>query len=161
MEISNALLIYAAVQLVNVIISTIKYVVTVKSRPDVAAIVNALSYTVSAVITYFIAKQDILPVIIITFVSNMIGVPIGRWIVDKCSKERLWVYHATVRCTEAEAMKIRKQLKDENLVHSTFEEISLNTLYSMRFFAYGKEDSRAIKSILESKDAKYYIIEPR
>lgn len=79
--------IFSVLQVINVICSTMKYVLTVKARPAVAAIANAASYTIGALITYLLVKQELYIIIPVTFLSNIIGVPIGRLILS-CFEKR-------------------------------------------------------------------------
>lgn len=69
-----SLVIFIVIQFANVIISTIKSVLTVKGGKTTAAIINAVSYTFAAVVTKFITEQSFLWVILITFFTNLIGV---------------------------------------------------------------------------------------
>ena len=158
---SNSLILFCICQIINVVFSTFKYVLTVKASPMIAALSNALSYTIGAMVTYLLVTQDPIYIIIITFFSNIIGVPLGRAILDKFEKEKLWVYHATIRVSADKAARIRSTLKKYCNIHSTFEEIAENELYSMKFFAYNKNDSKTIKKVLEKYKAKYYIVEPK
>ena len=154
----RTLVLFAVCQVINVIFSTFKYVLTVKAKPSVAAFANALSYTINAIVTYLLVTQEPLFIIIITFTSNIIGVPVGRLILDKFEKEKLWVYNATIKVTKDKAARIRSTLKDYCNIHSTFEEIAEDEIYSMKFFAYSKNDSEIVKAVLDKYKAKYYII---
>jgi len=156
----NELWVYILAQFINVILSTIKYIVTIKSKPITAGVVNAASYTVGALITYFIVKQDIMSVIIVTFISNFIGVPFGKWIVDKIQKDRLWIYNATINCSDDKVQVLKHEFKDRN-IDSIYEQIIPDKRYSFRIFSYKKEDSVYIKEQIAKHEGKYYITEPR
>lgn len=93
----NELILFILIQLLTTIIPTIKSITTVNSGKTVAAIVNAISYTFGAVITKFITKQPIEIIIPVTFLSNLIGVYIGKLIMEKTKKEHLWIFNATVK----------------------------------------------------------------
>lgn len=160
MNIQILLVAYVVAQLVNVIASTIKYILTIKASPFVAACANAMSYTISAVVTKLIVSQDMIAIIIITLVTNLLGVPIGKWLVNLFSKEKLWIYNATIKCTENDAASLRQEIKDSCLARSIYEEIVPDKMYSMRVFSYKREQSRAISKILKTHQAKYYIVEP-
>lgn len=159
--ITSSFIIFCIAQIFNVIVSTLKVVLTVKASAWVAAFANSVSYTINAVVTYLLVSQDPMIIIVVTFASNFIGVPLGRMLIDKFEKEKLWVYNATVRITEDRAAGLRSTLKEYFDIHSTFEEISYDELYSMKFFAYNKEASKVIKDTLDRYNAKYYIVEPR
>lgn len=160
-EILITILIFVGLSFVNVITSTVKSILTIKSTPFVAGVVSALSYTVNAVVIKFTDRVDIITIIITAFLANLLGVWITRLVLDKIEKQKLWVYNATVRGTELGVRNIRESMKSQHNIHSTYEEISKDNLYSMRFFAYTKEQSKIIRSKLENIDAKYYIVEAR
>jgi hypothetical protein len=149
---------YTIVQLINVILSTIKYIVTIRCKPFTAAVVNAVSYTVNGVIVYFITQQGILVVIGVTFLTNMIGVPIGKWIVDKLEKDRLWIYNATISCDENTIKRMKRNFKNDN-IDCIYREIVHNKKYSIDIFSYNKKDSRIIKDEITKYNGKYYIVE--
>ena len=155
------LLIFLIIQLLNVTVSTIKYIVTVKSKPSIASIVNAISYTIGNIITIMIVKLNPTIAIIITFFSNLIGVPIGRFIVDKFTKDKLWIYDATIKCDFYYIRWLKDSFKDYN-IHCLFEEISKDEMYTFKVFSESKDDSRKIKDILNKiTNCRYHIIESR
>lgn len=53
------MLLFITVQFINVIISTIKSILTVKGGKWTAGLVNATTYTMSAVLIKFIANQEL------------------------------------------------------------------------------------------------------
>jgi len=154
------IIIFAIIQLINVSVSTIKYVLTYKASPFWAGVINALSYTISAVATKYITGMELEVIIPITFVCNLIGVPLGRWYLEKTEKEKLWVFNSTIKATEDDIIGLRYKLKEQG-IHSTYETISENQLYAMKFFCYLKTDSDRVKQVLKSYRAKYYVVEAR
>ena len=93
----KSIVIFVIIQLLTVITSTVKSIATVKSSPTVAGIINAVAYTFNAVVVKLITSQGIYVVLLVTFLSNLIGVPLGKVIMNKLEKERLWVYNATIK----------------------------------------------------------------
>jgi len=90
------LLLFITVQFINVIISTIKSILTVKGGKWTAGLVNATTYTMSAVLIKFIANQSYGVALTVTFITNIIGVPLAKWLLELRQKEKLWVFMATV-----------------------------------------------------------------
>ena len=159
---NNLIIIFIIAQLINVIISTLKYILTSKAKPIMAAAINAVSYTVGAAVTYLISKEDNLTIVmIITFLANIAGVPIGRWIVDNFSKDRLWVYNATMKINKNDMDRIYTTFKSIDNISCVYEELDYDKLYEVKFFANNKEDSKRVVALLKRFHAKYYIIEPR
>ena len=157
---TKSIIIFILVQLFTVITSTVKSIATVKSSPTVAGIVNAVAYTFNAVVVKLITGQEMYVVLIVTFLSNIIGVPLGKIIMEKVEKEKLWVYQVTIRCEEKSINYIKTKLKQSHGIGSVYQEIIPDELYEMKIYACSKESSKIVKKILQLYDAKYFIIQP-
>lgn len=151
------ILIFTGVQFINVIVSTIKSVATIKSSPSIAAAINAISYTISAIITKFITQQSFEIVIVVTLITNLIGVFIGRLLTDRLQKEKLWVYNCRLKCTQQEMINLKQELNKYN-IDCIYTEIALNTKYKCEIDAHSKNDSMIIKEILKPYKPKCHII---
>ena len=157
---TKSIIIFILVQLFTVITSTVKSIATVKSSPTVAGIVNAVAYTFNAVVVKLITGQEMYVVLIVTFLSNLIGVPLGKIIMEKVEKEKLWVYQVTIRCEEKSINYIKTKSKQSHDIGSVYQEIIPDELYEMKIYACSKESSKIVKKILQLYDAKYFIIQP-
>ena len=157
---TKSIIIFILVQLFTVITSTVKSIATVKSSPTVAGIVNAVAYTFNAVVVKLITGQEMYVVLIVTFLSNLIGVPLGKIIMDKVEKEKLWVYQVTIRCEEKSVNYIKTKLKQSHDIGSVYQEIIPDELYEMKIYACSKESSKIVTKILQLYDAKYFIVQP-
>ena len=157
---TKSIIIFILVQLFTVITSTVKSIATVKSSPTVAGIVNAVAYTFNAVVVKLITGQEMYVVLIVTFLSNLIGVPLGKIIMEKVEKEKLWVYQVTIRCEEKSINYIKTKLKQSHDIGSVYQEIIPDELYEMKIYACSKKSSKIVKKILQLYDAKYFIVQP-
>lgn len=151
----NELILFILIQLLTTIISTIKSITTVNSGKTVAAIVNAISYTFGAVVTKFITKQSIEIIIPVTFLSNLIGVYIGKLIMEKTKKERLWVFNATVKTIESDF--VETDLLNHNIQYTILKAKNRRDFFTI--FSNSKGESKLIEEILEKYESKYSIIE--
>ena len=152
-----SLVIFIVIQFANVIISTIKSVLTVKGGKTTAAIINAVSYTFAAVVTKFITEQSFLWVILITFFTNLIGVYLAKWLLEKTKKERLWTIMTTAR--EDNHAEIEQQLRRRDIQYTLLP--AANDRYFIHIFSYSKAESAMISEILEQFSLKYSIVENR
>lgn len=160
----HEIVIFVIAQVLTVVTSTIKSIATVKSAPTVAGIINAIAYTINAVVVKLITSQDMYVVLIVTFLSNIIGVPLGKIIMDKLEKERLWVYVATISCDSKFIQEQKEKLLEFNLP-CIYQEIIGERLYELKVYSSTKNDSVAIKNSFDSiyklgVKIKYHIIEP-
>ena len=85
----TGVILFIVFQFINVIISTIKSILTVNGSRMTAAVINAVSYTFYAVVTKMLTEQPFEVVIPVTFLTNLIGVYVAKWILDKTRKEKL------------------------------------------------------------------------
>ena len=74
--------IFFGLQLVNVILSTIRSIVTVRASRHTAAIINAISYTFYNGIVKLLTAQDMSVILATTFITNIIGVYTANFILD-------------------------------------------------------------------------------
>lgn len=158
------IVIFIIAQVLTVITSTIKSIATVKSTPTVAGIINAIAYTINALVVKLITGQDMYVVLIITFLSNIIGVPLGKMIMDKLEKERLWVYVATINCNHNFIREHKENLSQHDLP-CIYQEIIGDKLYELKVYSSTKQDSTIIKKEFDNIGKlnikiKYHIIEP-
>ena len=153
------LVIFVVIQLINVIFSTIKSVATVKSDPTTAARINGISYTISNILTKFLVGQTFATVIISTYLTNRVGVQIGRYITDKRQPEKLWVYKCHFKMAEDEIINLKQLFKDSN-IDCIYKELSYNERYLLEVYAYTKEDSSKTKNILGNYSCYCHIEEP-
>ena len=154
----NSALIYLLIQFIDVVSSTIKNIVTIKASKRVASIVNTLHYTINAVVVKLISGQGFVVVIVVTVLTNLIGVPLGKAIVEHFTKDRLWVYNATIKCTLDKIVELKKTFKMLD-INSLYTEIDTDKMYKMEIYSYSKANSSIIKNVLKKNNAKWYIID--
>ena len=76
--------------LLKVILSTLKSVITIKGGRVVASVSNAIAYGFNTIVIKSISDVELWVAIVVTMLSNLIGVYIALGIVQKFQKERLW-----------------------------------------------------------------------
>ena len=154
--------IFFGLQLVNVILSTIRSIVTVRASRHTAAIINAISYTFYNGIVKLLTAQDMSVILATTFITNIIGVYTANFILDKAKKDKLWVFSATFK-SKVENVNIEtvvNMLTNAN-IKFVYNEVVPNKLYTMQIFSYTQKESDMIKEILKNFDVKYYITETK
>lgn len=147
-------------QLVNVILSTIRSIVMVKANKHISAIVNAVSYTFYNGIVKLLTAQEMSIILITTFATNIIGVYIANFILEKMRKEKLWIFNATFKDKNINIDTI-VQMFESAKIKFVYNEIIQNKLYTMQIFSYTQKDSELIKEILKNFEVKYYITEAK
>lgn len=148
-------LVFFLIQFVNVFVSTIKSVLTVNGSRTTAAVINAVSYTISAVGTKLLTEQSFEVAIAVTFTTNMIGVYLAKFILDISRKEKLWTVMATIR--DEWVADIERSLSRRSLQYTLLEAENGRNL--MHIYSYSKAESSMIREILSKYKIKYSVME--
>lgn len=151
--------IFFIITLINVVLSTMKSVLTVKASKSVAAIINAISYGFYAMVVKQMATVDLKTVVIITVICNLLGVYFSMWLLDKFKSDVLWKITVIPEVDKLETIKNKLIENDFG-----FNEYQVNTKYgnqkALDIFSQTQKDSKEIKDILkDGGKIKYHISE--
>lgn len=118
---NNLLLIFFVLTILNVILSTIKSIVTIKASPIVAAVVNAGYYAFyNAVLIYSVADFSLYWKMAITFICNLFGVWIVKYLEQKARKDKLWLLKMTIPAKYFDSTKKLLEEKDISFTYYPF-----------------------------------------
>lgn len=150
------LFIFTVLTVVNVITSTIKSIVTVKSNKWVASFVSALYYGYyNIVLIYTVADFPLWQKVAVTFACNLVGVFVVKWAEEKARKDKLWKIEVTVPAKYLNAVHF--DLKD--IPHSYIEISPKYTLFN--FYCATQKESAKVKNIVNQYEAKYFVAESK
>lgn len=152
-----SILIFFFLNLINVILGTMRSILTVKSTPFVAMLINTISYTFYAGIVKLTSGQSMVVVLISTALTNIIGVYLARFILDKFKKDKLWRISATVKENSKNLLSIQNQLETFNIGYNVTP--ATNGKVIIDIFSETQGQSALIKEILQKTKAKYHVIE--
>lgn len=155
----KTIMIFFAITLINVVLSTIKSVLTVRSTRSVAALINAVAYGFYAMVVKQMATVDLQTVIIATVICNLIGVYFSMWLLDKTKKDILWKITVIPEIDSLHSMKAR--LVQNGIGYNEYE---ISTKYGKRnaldIFSESQKESRKVKEIISvSGKVKFHIME--
>ena len=152
----NLLVIFIGLSIVNVIFSTVKSIVTIKSGPLVASIVSATYYAFySVVLVYTVADFPLWQKVVVTGVCNLVGVFVVKYAEKKTEKSRLWKIEVTIPAE----YKTSVDLELQSVPHSYIELSDKHTLFN--FYCATQKESRRVKDIVNHYDAKYFVAESK
>ena len=156
---STTIIIFFIITLVNVILSTVKSILTVKASRKVAALINAIAYGFYAMVVKQMATVSTSTVVIITVLCNLFGVYFSMWLLEKFKKDVLWKIAVIPKIDAADALKAK--LIENGL---GFNFYPINTKYGSQIgfdiFSATREESKIIKGILQEVGMiKYHILE--
>ena len=153
------LILFVICNIANVIIQTVKSLVTVKGSPIAAAVVNAIAY---GFYTYIIVITNCeLPMwqkMLIVGLCNLIGVYVVKLIEEKMRKDKLWKVELTVNkeCTS----NLSDELENFDIPHNWL--ISSDDKYAIfNIYCATQKESAFVKAIAERFNAKYFVTESK
>lgn len=152
-----SIIIFFILNLINVILGTMRSVLTVKSTPFIAMLINTISYTFYSGIVKMTSAQSMAVVLITTALTNIIGVYAAKTILNKVKKDRLWRITATlVKGKRTDSAQITQELKRYNIEYN-MNDIGRSIVFDI--FSKTQGESALLKEILNKPDVKYHVIE--
>ena len=152
------MVLFVILNLINVILGTMRSILTVKASPTVAMLINTISYTFYAGIVKMTSGQSMAIVLITTALTNIVGVYIAKWLVSLKHKDKLWVIDVTTK--KFNRHNLANDLSIFKIQFSVFS-IKNSDLVNFRIYSYTQLDSKRIKRILDRYDVKYNITETK
>lgn len=153
----NTVLLFALCTAVNVILSTIKSILTVKGGKFSASFINAITYGFYSYVIV-LTSADGMPIwlkMAITAVCNFVGVYLVKWIEEKARKDRLWKVELTVPTKYTNTIDFDLQ----DVPHSYIELSDKHTLFN--FYCATQKESAKVKAIANQYEAKYFVAESK
>ena len=153
----NLLLMFILMNILNVIIQTVKSLVTVKCGKTTAAVVNAIAYGLyTYIMVLTMCELPMLVKCLVVAGCNFIGVWLVKWGEEKARKDKLWKVEATVNPIYADKLK---NIFDKNGI--PFSYIDVNKYLIFNLYCATQKDSRFVKSVLDQHNAKYFVSESK
>ena len=156
--VTKLLILFIVMNIVNVVIQTIKSICTIKCGKWGAAIVNAVAY---GLYTYIIVLASCdLPMLakcLIVAGANFVGVWVVKYFEEKARKDRLWKVEATVHADMVAPLHLA--LKECDIAHNYIEGVGQYTIFNI--YCPTQADSIEVREVLESKNAKYFVSESK
>lgn len=150
------LLLYLVLQIVYVVLNTITNIAKIKCSKIVASATSAVCYGFYVVVVVATAcNQPIWVKMILTALTNLVGVYIGMWVMEKLRKDKLWKVEITVT-DEIEAYNLDVALRKNKISYNTVKCGNGDMIFSV--YSKTQKESELIKNELaELKTAKYII----
>lgn len=155
MTIQIATIIFFLCSLINVMLSTLKTILTVKASKGIATLINAITYGFYAIVVKQLASLDLITTVSVTIITNIIGVYVSMWLLEKVKKDCLWKISITTK--DKTLLNKIENFGIEYTINPV--EYKKNTYYSIEVFSENQKDSAIIKNILNEYNVKYNITE--
>ena len=155
---TNLLLTFIILNILNVIIQTVKSIATIKCGKGAAALVNAVAYGLYTVVTvYMMCELDLWLKALIVALANLVGVYVVKLLEEKSRKDKLWKVEATV--LRGWTKELHRELVKAEIPHNYLENVGKYTLFNI--FCETQAQSTKAKHILDSFEAKYFVSESK
>ena len=152
---TKLLLIFITLNITNVIIQTVKSLVTVKCGKTAAALINAAAYGLyTYVIVLTVCDLPLWLKAIIVGACNLVGVYVVKLIEERARRDKLWKVEATIPVEIAE--KVKYDLRANGLPYNY---IDIEKYYLFNVYCENQEQSKVAKIILDYYNAKYFVSE--
>jgi uncharacterized protein YebE (UPF0316 family) len=150
------LVLFIVLSILNVILNTIKSIVTVKGGKMSAALINGITFFVyTYVIIYTNCELNMHLKATITAVINIVGVYIVKLIEEKARKDKLWKVEMTIPSKYLVAVDYDLQ----DIPHNYIKLSDKHTLFN--FYCATQKETIKVKDIVEQYGAKYFISETK
>lgn len=89
---------FVALNIVNVVVQTLKSIITIKCGKTISALVNAGAYGLYTVVTvYMLCELPLLWKAVVVALCNLVGVYFVKWLEEKARKDKLWLVKMTIK----------------------------------------------------------------
>lgn len=156
---TQLLTLFIVLNIFNVIIQTVKSIVTVKCGKTIASVVNAIAYGLYTVVTvYTMCDLPLITKALVVAVCNLIGVYVVKWFEEKARKDRLWKIEATFGKSENIIEKLKAW---EEICEVPFNYIDLDKYVIVNFYCPTQKESKLTKEFIEFNNGKFFISETK
>lgn len=153
------LTIFIILSVLNVILNTIKSIVTVKGGKMAAALINAITFFVyTYVIIYTNCELNMHLKALITGLINFVGVYAVKWFEEKARKDMLWKIEATFIKSEEFINHLKKWAE---LFDMSYNFIDIDKYIIVNFYSKSQKESLVIKDFIKKFNGKYFASETK
>ena len=150
------LLLYLVLQVVYVILNTVTNIAKIKCSKLIASLTSAVCYGFYVIVVVATASnQPIWVKMLLTAITNVVGVYVGMWVMEKLRKDKLWKIEITIR-DAIEAYQFENTLREKDISFNSV--ICENNDIILNVYSKSQKESEIIKKALaEATTAKYII----
>lgn len=155
----NILVIFIVLNVLNVIIQTIKSICTIKCGKLMASFVNAIAYGFyTVVLIYMSCDLTIWTKALIVALCNLVGVYVVKLFEEKMRKDKLWKIELTIKPNYIEMFTA--DLEKFGIPYTLVT--TANQRYTIvNTFCAKQKDSTFVKNLAERYNAKYFVTETK
>ena len=152
---TKLLIIFIALNIINVIIQTVKSIATIKCGKVLAAIINAVAYGLyTVVVVYTVCDLPLWLKVVVVGAANLIGVYVVKLLEEKSRKDKLWLVKFTIPTHRAETAK--ELLDNKNIPYTYY---NLTKYFVFDTFCDTQTDTQKVLDICKICEGKAFATE--
>lgn len=155
---TNLFILFVILNVVNVIIQTVKSLCTVKCGKGTAAVVNAVAYGLyTVVLVYTVCDLPLWVKVAVVGGCNLVGVFFVKWGEEIARKDKLWKVELTVKNEHCE--RLHNDLTALHIPHSYIPNVGKWAIFNC--YAKTQKESSIVRDIANRYKAKYFASESK
>ena len=155
---TTLLVTFIVLNIINVIIQTVKSLMTVKCGKVGASLINALAYGFYTIVTiYMLCDLTLWLKAFIVAMCNLVGVFVVKWAEEKARKDKLWKVEVTVK-KGLSADLLKEELEKSEI---PFNYLDINKYILFNIYCATQKESSVVKMFIDKLDAKYFVTETK
>lgn len=152
------LILFIVLNVVNVIIQTVKSIATIKCGKTMASIINAIAYGLyTVVVVYTMCDLPLWSKALIVGLANLVGVYVVKFIEEKSRKDKLWKIECTI--PKDQITYLCYDLHEK--VPFNYFETSTGDYAIFNIYCANQNQSAYVKECLTTRKAKYFVSESK
>ena len=161
-SLSGFLAVFIVLNVINVVIQTVKSIATIKCGAWSAAAINALAYGLYTIVVVYMSADGLglFWKAIIIGVANLLGVYVVKVIEEKKRKDKLWKVEATIHSQGIDPKydDCIIALKGSGV---PFNYIDADKYIIINCYCATQKESITVKNVLNEYGAKYFVSESK
>ncbi len=155
------LILFIVLNIFNVILQTVKSIITIKCGKMASAIINAVAYGLYTIVTiYLMCELPLWWKAGIVAGCNFVGVYVVKLIEEKARKDKLWKVEATIQNLIYFTDYIKVECEKNKIPYSILNVENVDYVV-FNFYCATQEKSRIVKQICDGCNAKYFVSESK
>lgn len=148
---------FIALSIVNVIFSTVRTLVTVNGGKGTASLLSGGYFAFyNIMLIYTVADFPMWQKCVITFICNVVGVFVVKWVEEKSRKDKMWKVELTANPKVTQKLII--DLKEHGI---PFNYIPIEKYTIFNLYCATQKESAYAKEICEKYGVKYFVSETK
>jgi uncharacterized protein YebE (UPF0316 family) len=155
---TKLLIVFILLNIFNVIVQTVKSIVTIKCGKGLASLVNAIAYGLYTIVTVFmLCDLNLFLKAFIVAMCNLVGVYVVKLIEEKTRKDKLWKVEVTTKNSFSTDL-LQTELENSDI---PFNYINLGKYTLFNIYCATQKESSVVKQFINKLDAKYFVTETK